>query len=72
MDAPPPNTPARDNANGRPFLGVQFIKCRAYGRLYLNDESATYLGRCPRCGAPVRVPIGEEGTNQRFFVAVCP
>lgn len=63
--------PARSEP-GRRYLGVQFTKCRAYGRLYLNDDGTAYLGRCPRCGAPVRVPIGAQGTAQRFFVAVCP
>jgi phage FluMu protein Com len=56
----------------RRFLGVQFTKCRAYGRLYLNPEGTAYVGRCPRCGQLVRVPIGEHGTTQRFFQAVCP
>lgn len=60
------------DAQGRRFLGVQFVKCRAYGRLYLNHEGTAYVGRCPRCSAPVRVPIGEGGTPQRFFTAVCP
>lgn len=63
---PPPST-----SEGRPFLGVQFVACRTYGRLYLNAEGTAYVGRCPRCGAPVRVPIGENGTSQRFFQAVC-
>ena len=56
---------------GRRFLGVQFLNCRAYGRLYLNAEGTAYIGRCPRCGTPVRVPIGEQGTSQRFFTASC-
>jgi hypothetical protein len=57
---------------GRRFLGVQFQDCRVYGRLYINDEGTAYVGRCPRCGNPVRVPIGDHGTRQRFFVASCP
>jgi hypothetical protein len=69
MDPQPKPAPPED---GRPFLGVQFVKCRAYGRLYLDRAGAAYVGRCPRCGAPVRVPIGEHGTSQRFFTAVCP
>lgn len=56
---------------GRPFLGVRFVQCNAYGRLYLNREGIAYVGRCPRCGEPYRVAIGENGTNQRFFIASC-
>jgi hypothetical protein len=56
----------------RPYLGVHFIKCHVYGRLYRTLEGTAYFGRCPRCGAPVRVPIGHGGTSQRFFQAACP
>jgi len=65
---------AATSASGqaRPFLGVHFIKCRVYGRLYPDAERMAYVGFCPRCGAPLRVAIGEHGTKQRFFVAVCP
>jgi hypothetical protein len=59
-------------SQGRNFLGVQFITCHVYGRLYRNSGGTAYSGRCPRCGAPLHVPIGQGGTNQRFFVAVCP
>jgi len=59
-------------SKGRRFLGVHFSKCRVYGRLYRNPEGTAYLGRCPRCGASVQVPIGQGGTAQRFFRAVCP
>lgn len=66
-------TPAPAPANkGRPFLGVHFASCRVYGRLYPNSDRTAYIGRCPRCGAPMRVPIGEGGTSERFFTAVCP
>ncbi|RME69111.1 MAG: hypothetical protein D6781_09330 [Verrucomicrobia bacterium] len=57
---------------GRRFLGVHFVDCRAYGRLYLNGDGTAYVGRCPRCGAPVRVAVGAHGTSQRFFLASCP
>lgn len=63
----PPPADAR-----RPYLGVHFTRCRVYGRLYRNLEGTAYVGRCPRCGAPVHVPIGTEGTTQRFFQAICP
>ena len=54
---------------GKPFLGIRFQCCRAYGRLYRNEQATAYEGCCPRCGAPVRVRIGPEGTSRRFFVA---
>lgn len=57
---------------GRPYLGVHFINCHVYGRLYRHPDGTAYHGRCPRCGAPLRVPVGQGGTTQRFFTAVCP
>ena len=67
---PPPAQGAAGKA--RPYLGVNFSKCRVYGRLYRNPEGTAYVGRCPRCGAFVQVAIGIGGTAQRFFQAVCP
>lgn len=58
--------------NSRPFLGVHFVTCRVYGRLYLDHTGSVYVGRCPRCGNPVRALIGENGTDKRFFTAICP
>ncbi|RKX35002.1 MAG: hypothetical protein DRP71_05270 [Verrucomicrobia bacterium] len=55
----------------RRFLGVQFVDCQVYGRLYLNAEGTVYTGRCPRCGATVRARVGDEGTKCRFFLAAC-
>jgi len=51
------------------FLGVKFECCNTYGRLYSNKENTAYVGRCPRCSAPIKVKIGEGGTSSRFFVA---
>ncbi|MFA5257317.1 MAG: hypothetical protein WC360_04140 [Opitutales bacterium] len=56
----------------RPFLGVYFDRCGAYGRFYKNKEGTAYIGRCPRCGASFKVRIGSEGTHNRFFKATCP
>ncbi len=55
--------------DGRPFLGIFFECCHTYGRIYRNAEASAYEGRCPRCGAEVRVPIGPDGTQARFFAA---
>lgn len=53
---------------GRPYLSVLFACCGAYARVYRNTEGSAYSGRCPRCGLPVRFPIGPGGTDARFFV----
>jgi hypothetical protein len=53
----------------RPFLGIFFECCRAYGRIYKRPDGAAYEGRCPRCRLKVRVPIAPGGTRKRFFAA---
>jgi len=53
------------------FLGVRFASCNCYGRLYLNDEGAAYVGRCPKCYTPFSVRVGTGGTDSRMFVANC-
>ncbi len=67
MDLRPPAT-----ANvPRPFLGVNFVACRVYGRLYKNADGTAYEGRCPRCGRVVKVGIAAKGIDQRFFLYDC-
>jgi len=57
------------------FLGIYFNCCHIYGRLYANKDSTAYVGRCPKCLRPMRVPIGQEAengqqiTDRRFFRA---
>ena len=53
----------------RSFLSVWFRCCHVYGRMYRTPEQTAYLGRCPRCGAPVRAGIGPHGTSRRMFQA---
>ncbi len=65
------STSGRFGEGARPFLGVHFAACRIYGRIYRNREGTAYEGRCPRCGRPIRVPIGAQGTTSRFFVVDC-
>lgn len=58
-----------ENNQKRKFLGIKFNCCGAYNRIYQNKEGTAYVGRCPRCMKPVRVLIGEGGSNNRFFEA---
>lgn len=60
-----------DGNGPKPFLGVFFMSCNVYGRLYKNSEGTAYVGRCPRCGKGIAVPIGSGGTSTRFFRAIC-
>ena len=52
-----------------PFLGIQFECCGVYGRIYRDRSEPVYSGRCPKCMRCIRVPIGDDGTGQRFFRA---
>ena len=61
----------RATEKGKPFLGVRYVNCQTYGRLYLNDEKKAYVGCCPRCGKRYQVLIGHKGTNSRMFIASC-
>jgi hypothetical protein len=52
----------------RPFLSIHFACCNVYCRVYRNSDGSAYVGRCPKCGKSVRFPVGEGGTDQRYFV----
>lgn len=56
-------------AEQRKYLGIMFECCGVYARIYANKEGTAYIGRCPRCMKPVKVKIGEGGTDNRFFKA---
>jgi hypothetical protein len=65
-------TPQTGNSHiKKKFLGIQFLGCNTYGRLYPNKENSHFVGRCPRCGLTLKVKIGEGGLNDRFFRAPC-
>ncbi len=66
-DASAPADP--DSSADRRWLGIHYECCGVYGRVYRNREGTTYEGRCPRCLGRVQLPIGPDGTDQRFFVA---
>lgn len=66
---PPRAYDAPVSASRRPFVGIQFLCCEIYGRIYRNREVTAYEGRCPRCGKPVEIRIGPGGGSGRFFTA---
>lgn len=51
------------------FLGIMFECCNVYARIYKNKDGTAYVGRCPKCMKNVKIPIGQGGTNVRFFRA---
>lgn len=53
------------------FLGIHFLGCNTYGRLYPNKENTHFVGRCPKCGLTLKVRIGEGGVDDRFFKSPC-
>lgn len=63
-----PRKGSGEDRRGR-FLGVTFECCGVYARIYQNRAGDAYEGRCPRCMGHIRVGIGPEGGNTRFFVA---
>lgn len=54
---------------GRPFLGVRFVCCDVYARIYVNRELTAYQGHCPKCSRPLVVKISPDGSDERFFEA---
>ena len=54
---------------GRRFIGIHFICCDVYTRVYVNREETAYEGNCPKCAKRVRLRIGPGGTDARFFTA---
>ena len=60
---PPTDSPPQR----RKFLGIKFLCCGIYDRVYVNRDGTAYEGRCPRCMKSVKLMIGEGGTDQRFF-----
>lgn len=64
-----PNAAAISASGRRPFLGIHFVCCDVYARIYVNRDRSAYAGHCPKCRRPVTVRIGPGGSNARFFQA---
>jgi hypothetical protein len=53
----------------RRFVGIHFVCCDVYTRVYINRDETAYEGNCPKCAKRVRLRIGPAGTDSRFFAA---
>lgn len=60
---------AATSAAGRRFVGIHFVCCDVYARIYINRDATAYEGNCPKCAKRVRLRIGPGGTDARFFTA---
>ena len=61
-------TPERPNGG---FLRLWFKCSGQYARANKTADGAAYVGRCPKCGATARFPIGPGGTSVRVFEMSC-
>ena len=50
------------------YLGKELYRERWMG-IYRNKDKTAYEGWCPKCARPVRVAIGPDGSDTRFFEA---
>mgnify|MGYP007114298901 CR=1 FL=1 len=58
----------KSHSAAKPFVGVHLKCCNVYVRAYVNAAHNAFVTWCPRCAAPVRVPIVKEGgSTSRFF-----
>jgi len=55
------------DSQGKQYIGIMFECCSVYARIYKNKQGTHYAGWCPKCAKPVRLKVGEGGTENRFF-----
>lgn len=60
---------AASEGASRRFVGVHFVCCDVYTRVYVNRDETAYEGNCPKCAKRVTLRIGPGGTDSRFFTA---
>ncbi len=72
MSGDRPIKPSPGSNTPRPFLGIHYVNCGTYGRIYRNKEGTAYVGHCPKCMHALKVRIGPQGTGHRFFKCFCP
>ena len=68
---PQPNEKRERRVTGTPFLGIHYVDCGVYGRIYRNEEGTHYEGVCPKCRRSVKIRIGPSGSATRSFKAFC-
>ena len=68
-DGLPVHPATREAGGGRRFVGIHFVCCDVYTRVYINRDESAYEGNCPKCARQVRLTIGLGGTDARFFAA---
>ncbi len=64
---PPGSQPKQLSAPGRRFVGLHFLCCDIYTRVYINRDETAYEGHCPQCTKKVKLRIGPAGTSSRMF-----
>jgi hypothetical protein len=57
------------NREKRNFVGIHFKCCNVYTRVYKAKEGDRYVGFCPKCGRKVKLMVGSDGIDDRFFTA---
>lgn len=69
LSSPSPSLREPQTPEGNKFLGVHFVCCDVYSRVYANRDRTAYVGHCPRCAKRIEFKIGTGGTSSRFFKA---
>ena len=68
-DTDPKDTEEQDATSKRQYIHVLFDCCNIYQRIYRRRGQRAYIGWCPKCGRRVKVRVGVDGTQCRFFRA---